>query len=113
MAEKASAEPLQVTLPLTDSNLAMILKRIDPTFTTLEEYQMQPISMKRWLVSGFVLIAGIFLFGVFSASATQSDLQVPIYLCFSLFICGYCAFFVGSNLDFFIKQIDKTFHPAT
>ena len=103
-AEKLCAEPLQAVLPQNDPTLALIIKKIAPTTSQKEEEGVELISLKRWIISGFILVFAVFLFGVFSTIDGSSKLHMLLFLCFALFISCYCAFFIGSNLNFFIKR---------
>ena len=103
-AEKLCAEPSQAVLPQDDPTLALIIKKIAPTASQKEEEGVELISLKRWIISGFILVFAVFLFGVFSTIDGSSKLHMLLFLCFALFISCYCAFFIGSNLNFFIKR---------
>ena len=104
-AEKLCAEPSQAVLPQDDPTLALIIKKIAPTASQKEEEGVELISLKRWIISGFILVFAVFLFGVFNTIDGSSKLHMLLFLCFALFISGYCAFFIGSNLNFFIKRL--------
>ena len=103
--EKLCTEPLQAVLPQNDPALALIIKKIAPMASQKTEERVELISLKRWIVSGFILVFAVFLFGVFSTIDGSSKLHMLLFLCFALFISGYCAFFIGSNLNFFIKRL--------
>ena len=104
-AEKLCAEPSQAVLPQDDPTLALIIKKIAPTASQKEEEGVELISLKRWIISGYILVFAVFLFGVFNTIDGSSKLHMLLFLCFALFISGYCAFFIGSNLNFFIKRL--------
>lgn len=103
--EKLCAEPLQAVLPQDDPTLALIVKKIDPSCAHKDDERIELISLKRWIISGFILVFAVFLFGAFSTIDGSSKLHMLLFLCFALFISGYCAFFIGSNLNFFIKRL--------
>ncbi|MGI5174662.1 hypothetical protein H0R92_13820 [Treponema sp. OMZ 840] len=103
--ENRASAPLRTVTPADDPCITRIMEHIDPDFAQKTEDPVQIISFKRWISSGCILIAAILLFGLFSAADIKSEMQILLYLCFALFISGYCAFFVGSNLNFFIKKI--------
>ena len=94
----------RAVLPQNDPTLALIIKKIAPMASQKTEERVELISLKRWIVSGFILVFAVFLFGVFSTIDGSSKLHMLLFLCFALFISGYCAFFIGSNLNFFIKR---------
>ena len=89
-AEKLCVEPLQAVLPQNDPTLALIIKKIAPTASQKEEEGVELISLKRWIISGFILVFAVFLFGVFSTIDGSSKLHMLL--------------FIGSNLNFFIKR---------
>lgn len=104
MAERSCSEPLSV--PATDSDLAiaMLMKKIDPSYTP--ELTGGHISMRRWIVSGIAMIFGMLFFLFSSNSLNNSTLNIVFYLFFACAISAYCAIFVGSNMDFFVKKIE-------
>lgn len=66
-----------------------------------------PISLKRWVVSGIAMVLLMLSFGLFAAESS-SELKIAFYLVFALIITTYCAMFIGSNIDFFIKKISTS-----
>ncbi len=94
-----------------DPVIVRIMAHIESAYGSKHEHPIHGISLTRWISAGCILIAAIVLFGLFSAAAGIRQMQLLLYLCFSLFITGYCAFFVGSNLSFFIKKI-RTIRPV-
>lgn len=103
-AKSAHKSLLEIAEP--DNPVIMqIMQRIDATHGYKSENPVHTISLTRWISAGCILIAAIVLFGLFSAADAARQMQVLLYLCFALFVTGYCAFFVGSNLNFFIKKI--------
>ncbi len=109
LAQRSSARPLRIPETITNDCVSQIVQKANPTIELLKDSSVKSISMNRWILSGISLIIAIFIFSIFNRNTAGSELQITIYLCFSAFICAYCAFFVGSNLDFFVKQIDKNF----
>ncbi len=109
LAQRSSARPLHIPVSMNNNSVTQIVKKANPTIELLKDSQVKPVSMLKWVVAGIILIAAIVTFGSLHTRDTTSSLEITIYLCFAAFICGYCAFFIGSNLDFFIKQIDKNF----
>ena len=111
-AENLGAETFSAITPKDDPAVARIMSAIPATAITSEE-PVQIISLKRWIWSGCVLVAAVLLFGTFSTADGGAKLQILLNLCFALFIAGYCAFFVGSNLNFFTKKIQTALEPHT
>lgn len=104
MAEKHCKEPLSV--PAEDSSQAIIslIRKIDPEY--LSKTSVAPISMRRWIVCGIAMILGMLFFMFHSKHVDSIALNVTFYCFFACAISAYCAIFVGSNLDFFVKKIE-------
>lgn len=94
-----------------DPVIVHIMKHIEASYAVKCESCVHSISLTRWISAGCILIAAILLFGLLSAAGGIRQMQLLLYLCFALFITGYCAFFVGSNLSFFIKKM-HTIRPV-
>ena len=71
LAEKYASEPIRAT-PIRDA---------------LENIPVKPVSMAKWVISGFLMIFLMVIFGVL--------------------VTVYCALFVGTNMDFFIKKMPR------
>lgn len=104
MAEKHCKEPLLV--PAEDSTQAIIslMQKIDPNY--LLETPVAPISMRRWIVCGIAMILGMLFFVFHSIYLDNMALNITFYCFFACAISAYCAIFVGSNMDFFVKKIE-------
>lgn len=104
MAEKTCKDPL--VLPADDSiqAITMLMQKIDPDYQP--ETPVAPISMRRWIVCGIAMIFGMLFFVLSSKSIDNMALNVTFYCFFACAICAYCAIFVGSNMDFFVKKIE-------
>ncbi len=110
LAHNASTRTLYIPTSINGITIKNVIHKLVPEMKILNDENAQPISLIRWILSGCALVLGVLLFGIFATNTINPLLQITIYLSFSAFICIFCAFFVGSNLDFFIKKIDKTFH---
>lgn len=106
LAEKKAAEPLRVSAPITDEKIVAIMKAVDPSYNAEKAC---PVSLKSWLIAGAIMVFGM-LFFIFSYAFVgfSASLSVWIYLTFGICIALYCACFVGSNMDFFVKKIEKS-----
>lgn len=104
MAEKTCKEPLSI--PTEDSNQAILLlmKKIDPSYEP--EKPIAHISMKRWIIGGLAMIFGMLFFLAYSNSLNYNALNIIFYSFFACAVSAYCAIFVGSNMDFFVKKIE-------
>ena len=110
LAEKASAKPLNTPLPLNNEMMIKIMKQIDPTFVVQETNPIKPVSMKGWIIAGIIMICTMLTFGFQTSPETSKTLVSFFYLVFAMVISIYCAFFVGSNLDFFVKKFETVKH---
>jgi hypothetical protein len=103
IAEKTAAEPLKISVPLDDSTITEVIKVIN------DKYQIKPvenpISIHNWILGGILMILLMTVFGVFTNNNTSRELVISFYLLFGAIITAYCAIFIASNMDFFIKKI--------
>lgn len=108
-AEKTAASAAKKSLfemrAADDPVILRIMARLEPLCTREGANFPHTIPLKRWISAGCILIAAIVLFGLFSTTDGAEKMQLLLYVCFALFISGYCAFFVGGNLNFFINKI--------
>jgi hypothetical protein len=104
IAEKTAASPLQVQVPLNSSSITGIMQKINPAWDP-ETCSTNPVSMTKWIVGGIAMILFMLVFAVFTSSASDQRLLVAFYLVFGGVVTSYCALFVGSNMDFFVKKI--------
>lgn len=104
MAEKTCKEPLFI--PTEDSNQAitLLMKRIDPAYEP--EKPIAHVSMKRWIIGGIAMVLGMLFFLIYSKSLNYYTLDIVFYSFFACAVSAYCAIFVGSNMDFFVKKIE-------
>ena len=91
LSEKYAAEKLQYR-PLTQM---------------LENIPIKPVSMAKWIVSGILMIIMMVIFGLFLNRIDRAGFSIIFNLIFGLLVTAYCAIFVGTNIDFFIKKIEK------
>ena len=79
------------------------MKAVIPNYT-VEEPEFNKVSLKRWVISGLVMIFAMLFFGINSYSQ-NSQIAVSVYLVFAAVITAYLALFVAGNMDFFIKKL--------
>ena len=102
LAEKASAKPLNAKLPLDNETLVSIMSKIDKNYSGTTG-KIRHVSLANWIISGVVMLVLMMFYGIQTVSLNSTLMVVPFYLCFAGIVCVYCALFVGSNLDFFVK----------
>ncbi|MBQ0052548.1 MAG: hypothetical protein KBT11_10895 [Treponema sp.] len=106
LAEKYTAEPLKISGPITDSRINAILSAINPKWTT-DNFKLKPVSMVRWIVCGILMILFMLSFTIFAEKVSSEFFSTVFYIIFGLFVTAYCSLFIGANLDFFIKKIER------
>jgi len=91
LAEKFASEPIRAT-PIKDM---------------LENIPIRPVSMAKWIISGIIMILMMVISGIFLNKAETSTFAIIMNINFGLIITAYCTIFVATNMDFFIKKIEK------
>lgn len=104
LAEKQAAQPLAEYVTVDSAFMQAVLAKVSP----ITQETAVPVTMKRWVVSGILMIAALFFFPVFSYMRLPDSelLTVSFYLLFGCAVAVYCIIFVGGNMDFFVKQIE-------
>lgn len=105
-ADRLCKEQMSIPVPLTDDTLISIMNKIDPSFAKLNASATSPISMKKWIIAGILMIVGMLFFGI-SDYATNLQLSIAFYLVFAGAVTAYCGLFIGCNMDFFIKKLNN------
>ena len=105
MVEKASSKPLNASLPLDNDTLVAIMAQIDSKYERKAE-KIKHVSLRHWIIIGLIMLVAMLFYGIQTVSLNSTVLVIPFYLCFAGIVCVYCALFVGSNLDFFVKLFD-------
>lgn len=91
LAEKYASEPV----------------RQKPFRDALESLPVHPVSMTKWIVWGIVMILLMVTFGLILNRLDRTSFAIFFNIIFGTLVTVYCALFVGTNMDFFIKKIDK------
>uniref|UniRef100_UPI00388F6614 hypothetical protein n=1 Tax=Treponema sp. TaxID=166 RepID=UPI00388F6614 len=90
LAEKYASQPLHLSIK-----------------EKIENMDVEPVSMTKWIVWGIIMILLMVTFGIFLNRLNITGFSIIFNLIFGSLITVYCALFVGTNIDFFIKKIDK------
>ncbi len=105
LAEKKISEPLFISVPFTDDKLVRTMKTIDPDF---DPQNICPVSFSKWVIAGICLILAFVIFALIDAVPVFSaGMTVAVYSVFGISITLYCALFIFSNLDFFVKKVEN------
>lgn len=102
-AEHLMSEPLKAELPFNHKILQTVLKTVNSS--KQNEPVLQELPLKQWIYAGISLMVAIFLFVTLGFQKIDPVLHFLIYFCFAGFITGYCAFFVGSHLNYFSEKL--------
>lgn len=104
LTERVNAEPLHISTDDNDRRILQLMQKLDSAYAPSEK--IAPISLKRWIVSGIAMVLAMMMF-IFSQSTLPNQaLSLSFYIVFAVVISAYCALFVGSNMDYFIKKIE-------
>lgn len=99
-AETAAASNAQVGI--TDKSISAVMEKIYAS----EEYLENKVSLSKWIVGGIAIIALFLAFALFSHGINSDALKLCIYSELAVLITVYCALFIRSNMDFFVKLIN-------
>jgi hypothetical protein len=102
LAERVNAQPLM--REANDEEIAALMRKLNAVLPFKKE--LHYISMRRWITLGVVMIFAMLIFAFIIPVSTEPSLHLMFYLVFAGVITAYCAFFVGSNMDFFVKKIE-------
>lgn len=102
MAEKEISAPLKIETPVTDASIQKVLSEIN---IDRKDKFYKPLPFLGWIIGGILMIALLF-----SSLTPMQDMQSrSLSIWYALTIAGcvtaYCAVFVCSHIDFFIKKI--------
>lgn len=73
----------------------------------LETIEAKPVSMTKWIVSGILMILLMVIFGIFLNKIDRTGFAIIFNIMFGVLVTVYCALFVGTNMDFFLKKSSK------
>ena len=104
-AEKLAKKPLSVQMPVTDKTIHAVLNQINPEFAEKAEIK-NPFPLSRWITAGIAMTAMMIFLGIMTRTSSDQLLVLPFYVLFATVFTTYCAFFVGCNMDFFVKKIE-------
>ncbi|MBR1403889.1 MAG: hypothetical protein IJ558_06895 [Treponema sp.] len=67
---------------------------------------LKPVSMTKWIVWGTIMLLLMVTFGIFLNRIDHA--AIFFHVLFGILVTAYCVLFVATNMDFFIKKIDKS-----
>lgn len=102
-AEKSSVPDSCKQTALDDAAILAVMNKI----TKKSDSQKNPISLSKWVLGGIAMALLFIVFSIFAKPGTNHFLTVYTYIELAVLITAYCAFFVKSNMDFFVKKINS------
>lgn len=100
-SEKLAEKTLNLPVFNSGKSLAQLIKETRPQWL-----KIKPVSMTRWILGGSFMLLFFIFSGHFLNKTQNQTYLIWFYLIFSVFVSSYCAAFIGTNMDFFIKKID-------
>lgn len=113
-AESAATKSFGGEVLVNDDSIAAVMKKIYAS----DESKENPVSLSKWIFGGIAMLLFFAVFAIFSRHIESSAFTICLYIEFAVMITIYCALFVRSNLDFFVKLINTKLgewhpnHPA-
>jgi hypothetical protein len=102
LAERVNAAPLMKEA--NEEEIAALMQKLSAVLPFKKE--LHYISLRRWITLGVVMIFAMLLFAFITPVSIEPSLHLKFYLVFAGIVAIYCAFFVASNIDFFVKKIE-------
>ncbi len=102
LAEKEISAPLKIETPVTDASIQKIISQLH---VEQKDRFYKPLPFAGWIIGGLLMIALLF-----SSLLSMQDIQNrSLSIWYALTIAGcvtaYCAVFVCSHIDLFIKKL--------
>lgn len=102
LEKRCSRENLR-KIRVNSRNVAEVIKLVDSECRRCR-IRRENVSLAQWIFAGILLLLCMIVMELL-AIVTTSDLMVfSTSFFFGLSIVVYCAFFIGTNMDFFIKK---------
>ena len=108
-AEKSTAPDSCRQTALDDAAILAVMNKI----TTKSDSQKNPISLSKWIIGGILMILLFIAFSVFAKPGANHFITVYTYIELAALITAYCALFIRSNMDFFVKKINSKISPTS
>ncbi len=100
-AERSSAPDSCKMAALDDAAILAVMNKI----TTKSGVEKNPISFSKWIVGGIAMVLLFITFSVLAKPGSNHFITVYTYIELAALITAYCALFIRSNMDFFVKKI--------
>ena len=103
-AERSSVPDSCKQTALDDQAILAVMKKIS---ANKNDSKKNPISLSKWIIGGAAMVALFIAFSVLEKPGQDRALTVYTYIELAALITAYCALFIRSNMDFFVKKIKK------
>ncbi len=107
-AERCIAKPLSVDSPVTDEAIRKAMENIDGSL--YKKASAKPLPLAGWIIGGFIMTALLFVSLVQVPGLANRSLSISYGLLIGGSVTIYCACFVMSNIDVFVKKISTHLH---
>ncbi len=101
-AERSSVPDSCKQTALDDAAILAVMNKI----SAKNNGKKNPISLSKWIIGGAAMVVLFIVFSVFEKPGSNHPLTVYTYIELAALITAYCALFIRSNMDFFVKKID-------
>lgn len=103
-AQKITAQPIQISSPITDKSIMNVLEMLPQD--KIQKIRKNPVNLTLWIIAGILMIA-LFIFPVFFTNKFYGEtISVSYALMISICVIIYCSTFVCCNMDFFVKKLN-------
>lgn len=103
-AQKNAVRPFIKSIEVDSPSVINAMKKLDPQWKP----KVRPVSMIQWIISGIVMISALIFFALICDLFVQSQAYMVAYAFITAgAVTAYCAVFIASNLDFFVKKISS------
>lgn len=102
LAEKEISAPLKIEMPVTDASIQKVISQVH---MPQKDRFYKPLPFAGWIIGGILMIALLFS-SLFSTQEMQNrSLSIWYALTIAGCVTAYCAVFVCSHIDLFIKKL--------
>ena len=106
-AEKIARAPLEIPVAMDDFSIEAVMAKIAPNYNSTKN----PISIAKWIVGGIAMILFMLTFGLSNYCTANKTVMITFYTLFAGCVTAYCAMFIGTNIDFFVKLMETKKEP--
>lgn len=105
-AEKKASKEYAKQTSIDNKTIATIMNTIESEHAIDAKNNIPQVSMLKWILSGIFIFLALIVFSLSADNSLNQGTYALTATIFTVIATGYCSFFVASNLNFFIKQIE-------